>query len=362
MRTLFVIGCWMVSLLYVVSCFSWRIPPSTFEYSFVLALGFPFLLIAHIAVVIVMLFRSRKAALLLFLLTFIGWKNIRSTFATGANKPFAVQKDSTALRVMNWNVAYWASALNSSDSKKLRKRDSMVALIKKYNPDVLCLQEYAFIKNVRDINIKKTLRSLGYRYMYFPKSHTYKENQSYDGTIILSKLPFLETEFVETGGGFKEEPLLTCTVKQQGKIFKVATVHLLSYGLFSSTDLSKKQALKSAVKQNRGFIWKLKFINKLHENQVEIINRKLRGSSVPVILCGDFNETPVFYSVNRLKGNRTDAFSAKNAGLGATLKNFSPFLRIDYCFADPKLSVRQNTVVKKDLSDHYPLITDVAYP
>lgn len=362
MKKLLLFGCSLLSFAFLLSCFSWAIPPSVFPYSFLLALGFPFLLFAHLIGAVIVLFAKRKIGILLLLLTFVGWKNIRATFATGNSAPFALQKSDATLRVMNWNLAYWASALNSRSPVKRHKRDEMLRLIKEYNADVLCLQEYAFIKNVGDINIKHALFKLGYIHMYFPKSNTYKENQSYDGTIIFSKLPFVDTKFVETGSGFKEEPLLICTVKKNEKLFKIATVHLLSYGLFSSTSLSNKQALKSAVKQNRGFIWKLKFINQLHEKQVNIIQKHLAKSSIPVVVCGDFNETPVFYSLNKLKGNRTDAFSERNTGLGATLKNFSPFLRIDYCFVDNALSVLQNTVVKKDLSDHYPLITDVAYP
>ena len=74
------------------------------------------------------------------------------------------------------------------------------------------------------------------------------------------------------------------------------------------------------------------------------------------------NATPCSYNYRIIKGNAYDAFLAKGSGIGATFYKILPTLRIDYCFALPKLLKYSNArLVERKLSDHYPVVTDIKW-
>jgi endonuclease/exonuclease/phosphatase family metal-dependent hydrolase len=56
-----------------------------------------------------------------------------------------------------------------------------------------------------------------------------------------------------------------------------------------------------------------------------------------------------------------NAFVEKGSGIGNTFYSISPTLRIDNIFADKRFDVQQYLRVKKKLSDHYPIITDLLF-
>ncbi len=351
----------ITAVLYAVSCSSFLWPPSVFPYGFVLALGFPFLFVLHLIATIAVFFTARKRlGILLLVLTFVGFHNIKSTIAFNPDTEFSETKAPTHLRVLNWNVGYWHT-LNPNHSLKAIERQKMVELVAAYKPDILCLQEHAQSKKAGRINIVEALKSLGYAYVFYAKEED--RHKSYDGTVIFSKLPFVRTASVETGLGFRKEPLLWVDVLLQGKPVRVATVHFLSFALFSGKTMEGSQAalFKNAYKGKGAIVRKLATIGQLHEQQADTIRHYLDQSPFPVILCGDFNQTPTFYTLQQLKGNYTDAFLSKSWGIGKTFKSPSPFLRIDYCFVDKKLRIVQNKVHKLPVSDHLPVITDISW-
>ena len=78
-----------------------------------------------------------------------------------------------------------------------------------------------------------------------------------------------------------------------------------------------------------------------------------------MILCGDFNDLPGSYTYNTMKRGLKDAFAEKGRGLGRTYNLFSPTLRIDYIFYDPKmLDIIGFRSPKTRLSDHNPVIAN----
>ncbi|MBK7121790.1 MAG: hypothetical protein IPH68_02690 [Chitinophagaceae bacterium] len=54
-----------------------------------------------------------------------------------------------------------------------------------------------------------------------------------------------------------------------------------------------------------------------------------------------------------------NAFVEKGSGLGRTFSGISPVLRIDNIFVDEEMEVLQFNLIKKKLSDHFPIIADV---
>lgn len=79
------------------------------------------------------------------------------------------------------------------------------------------------------------------------------------------------------------------------------------------------------------------------------------------ILCGDFNDVPVSYTYRKAGGTLTDAYVEKGFGFGTTFANRLSIFRIDYTLLDERLKINSCKIIRKNLSDHYPVITTFSF-
>jgi endonuclease/exonuclease/phosphatase family metal-dependent hydrolase len=90
--------------------------------------------------------------------------------------------------------------------------------------------------------------------------------------------------------------------------------------------------------------------------QARILQERMEESPYPVVLAGDFNDSPMSYAVRRLrKGRARDTFEASGVGLGSTHIGKVPGLRIDGILADTTLAVWRQETHGVELSDHRPV-------
>ena len=85
----------------------------------------------------------------------------------------------------------------------------------------------------------------------------------------------------------------------------------------------------------------------------------------PVILLGDFNDTPVSFTLSTLKGSSStelfDAFSKGGEGLGATYVGDVSGLRIDYILYADEFELHSFNTYPVELSDHRPISAVLSY-
>ena len=90
--------------------------------------------------------------------------------------------------------------------------------------------------------------------------------------------------------------------------------------------------------------------------QVEAIKIHINKSPYPVILCGDFNDTPNSYAYHKLSNGLKDAFVEQGVGLGRSYNGNFPSLRIDYILYSPELNIHSFNTKNVKLSDHFPIL------
>lgn len=76
---------------------------------------------------------------------------------------------------------------------------------------------------------------------------------------------------------------------------------------------------------------------------------------------GDFNDTPMSYSVNTVGKNMYNAFEEKGFGWGVTHFGMLPLFQIDYILCDKAITVDNYGIIKERLSDHYPIWADLIH-
>ncbi len=95
-------------------------------------------------------------------------------------------------------------------------------------------------------------------------------------------------------------------------------------------------------------------------DQVDSLSREIRSISHPVVVCGDFNDTPMSYTFQRMSSGLKDSFRECGFGYPYTYRGFLNLLRIDYILASEEFEFL-NYRVDDDItySDHLPIISTI---
>ena len=83
----------------------------------------------------------------------------------------------------------------------------------------------------------------------------------------------------------------------------------------------------------------------------------IRAMGRSVLLCGDFNESPISYSHHQMEKRLVDCYSSTATGPGFTFEQNGMHFRIDHIFcSDDWTPYRCEVVDKMRTSDHYPML------
>jgi endonuclease/exonuclease/phosphatase family metal-dependent hydrolase len=350
-------------LFYLMACLVPFLDAGKHWFIALLGLVFPMLFFVVLCFFIYWLIKKSRWAFFCGAALLLGWQQISASYSFNTAKTFNVAKKPETLRVLNWNLSSWGE---TDRVKKVNNMYAMIDLIKKQDADVLCFQEYLYYKNMRyRDSINTVLKEAGYQYAYFAKTNyteRFYTSAVLTAVVIMSKYPFADTaQFIYNKDDFAE-PLIYADIKKNDQIIRVFTAHLQSLR-FENNEYDALHILKNpgreSINQSRSIVWKLKQGYKKRSLQAEFLNKKIKESPYPVILCGDFNDVPNSYAYFTIKGNLHDAFLKKGTGLGRTFRFISPTLRIDYILADKKFEVTQFNKIEVNYSDHYPIIADI---
>ena len=122
------------------------------------------------------------------------------------------------------------------------------------------------------------------------------------------------------------------------------------YALFDSEhDYPVAEQSSGAIRM----ITKIRDAYSVRAEQARLIADHIRNAPFDVIVCGDFNDTPLSYTYNQFNKQLTDAFRNTSIGIGNTYAGKIPAGRIDYIFHSPSLGSRDFTIQSEKLSDHY---------
>lgn len=93
--------------------------------------------------------------------------------------------------------------------------------------------------------------------------------------------------------------------------------------------------------------------------QVDIVLKYIkRDRSRYVIVCGDFNDSPISYTCNRFGKKLVSAFVESGNGPGYSYNKDLFYVRIDHVFHSENLKSFATQIDRSiKTSDHYPLIT-----
>ena len=336
----------------ILSVISPYINPKHFIWASFFGLSFWVILAYNVVILLfLMLFWSRKAWIaVLALLVAIPGLNKSYSFgskATGDN----------GIRIMSYNV-HMFRPVGIEEVDKEQFAYQVMNMVKEQSPDILCCQEFFDYSNKisRIKCIEEFAKTTGFQYVYFNR----KDN--YAGNVIFSKYPIAK---VDENSGFGKENtygvMVSVDAGEKGK-FHVANMHLLSYNI---TDNELDVLTSTPDRQNnldtisRSVLHKLGSSFQRRSDELQSVLDEMPPVDGPIIICGDFNETPLSYNYRQMqKAGFTDTFTKVGRGIKPTYAGKLPLLRIDYVWANNGVTPFDFNRLRYKGSDHYPVMLD----
>ena len=320
-RILFFVNSVILFLL-LISYLAPKIHPDFFWHISLLGILFPFLLILNTLFAVYWVISWRKYFWANIVIIVLGLPYIDNTIANQKNtldqKEFSqLQKNKKhqfdqLINLMSFNVRLFNQNENIDDDKIENK---IVEMIKEKKPNVLCLQEFNLTESTKELF----------------DAFNYKKNND-------NKLQIFTNYRVIKSGYIKSKNICIYKDIVLNDTIRVYNIHLQSNWV---------KTMKSSY-QNR-------------VSEALKIKKHINKSPYPVIVCGDFNDTPLSYTYSTLKKGLADSFQESGIGIGNSYVSI-PTLRIDYILHSQKYESYNYKKLKYKFSDHYPISCDILIP
>lgn len=334
--------------------------PRTFWPIAFLGIGYSTLLVINCLFVVYWLARRPRIALLSLLVFLVGWGPFRKHigFSKRATEQTVSYPDSSHLRVMSYNVHFFSPAEETSNTFVCKSE--MLALIDSIAPDILCLQEF-LTREKGEHNVLETFRrEHGYVHQHFFAS-SQNEYEAY-GLAILSKYPIVASGKLDEHW-YGINGTIYADVAYGDDTLRIYNVHLRSFG-FQKEDYefiaAPPKTLEQDVSSTRRIGWRLRHAFEARSEPAEALRKHRETADEPYLIVGDFNDTPLSYAVNHVASGMQNAFRIRGQGWGETYNGAFPNFQIDYILASKDLAIHNYQVIKKKLSDHYPVWADIS--
>jgi endonuclease/exonuclease/phosphatase family metal-dependent hydrolase len=261
-----------------------------------------------------------------------GMSTRRTSFAiSGSGSDTTATGAKSTLRVLTYNVHSFVGADHVYDPERTAR------VIESARPDVVALQEVDFGRGPRAEHsaVERLAARLGMRCHF---TYTRDGARGHFGNAVLTPHS-LELIAEGTLPRKRDEARAVQWLKIRSEGF---VVHLMNTHL--SVSFRERHAQTSAL---LGAEWALR-----------------ASTNLPLVVCGDFNASPLSPVYRKLRRDLKDAQCGKTRH--ATWPSRLPLLRIDHIFVSPEIVVREAGVMSDRLarlaSDHLPLVAELELP
>lgn len=337
------------------------IGPDKFWPVVLISLSYPVLLLLNFIFLIYWLLRFRKWFFLSLITILIGWGFLQSYVKLFGNDN--TPEDHSNLRVMSFNVKDF-DHMTRINKEKGSTRKKIFQMIDRENPGIICFQAF-YSESTRNFNTVDTL-SMKYGFKYYHAAQALvRPGNRFSGTATFSKYPIVFIDRYRFSNILDNVAIIT-DIAVNADTFRVFNIHFKSNMLstderliFSEIPTAEKQ--EETVNKFWEVTRKVRQSSELRASQSREIRALVESSPYPVILCCDLNDTNASYAYRQVTRNLKDSFVGSGKGFGSSHIGLLPILRIDYILHDPFFSSWGFKTIREHLSDHYPIVTNLAY-
>jgi len=349
-RTMIVLNT-IVTLLFIIASYSYLISPNQSVLFAYMGLLFPFFLIINIFFLFFWLaFRKWLRFFIALCSLLICWKPITNYVPVNLFPKKAPTVNT--IKFLSYNVMGFTYQDHTPT-----KPNPIISYIIDSDADIVCLQEYLAIENrmLTEEKIANALKMYPYHYT-IPLTNF---NGYYVGLGFFSKYPIVKSWKVRYDSAFNGSTVHELNIK--GKTVYIINNHLESFKLTMGD--RRKYAQFIANVNSETFDELLKTVQRklgsafyIRAEQADIVAdeiQKIKGNYI--IVCGDFNDTPISYAYHTVRGDLKDAFEETGNGMGITYNQNNFRFRIDHILHSSNIKAYNATIDKIPYSDHYPI-------
>ncbi|MCB0805848.1 MAG: endonuclease/exonuclease/phosphatase family protein [Bacteroidales bacterium] len=349
-------------LLLIMAYASFYLEPALFPWLPFAGLAYPYLLLANILFILTWLLYRPKYALLSLFFILIGWNHTGRLLQVGNGNAEPVAAND--ISILSFNIQNFIK-FNTSSTKYLtdfENEEKIHAFVIEQKADIVCLQEVLNDRKDHGNFIQNFGKKIDCPNSVW-RNYYQTSREKVDAIAIFTRYQILKSGYLD----YDDKTIaIYADILVGNDTVRVYNLHLASIHfkkedidfISEITETQEQEKLKSGTKN---IVLKLKQAFIKRGKQVGIISRHMEHSTLPLIICGDFNDTPTSYTYRKIGSDRQDAFVIKGHGLGTTYAGeIMPAFRIDYMFFDDLFHIKEFTIHDNiSLSDHYPLSSRV---
>ncbi|MEP7195267.1 MAG: endonuclease/exonuclease/phosphatase family protein [Saprospiraceae bacterium] len=308
----------------------------------------PVSFVINFCAIVFWLFFQWKNAWLPVAIIVIGYSQLFKLLAWNEDSDEPQCKQSSAFKIMTFNVYGLKNLKDTSDQSLQKNKSQFLAFLRKNDPDILCVQENNLFAD--DVISKSNL----FNYVHYVINH---------GAAIYSRYPILDQGLIDFGTNTNS--CLWADVLIEGRRSRIYSVHLQSNSVTKQVEqLTDDEEEKNVQKINvvKQILTKYRKMSVRRAMEVDLVEKHALQSTYPVVIAGDFNDTPFSYAYKILSKNRKDSFLECGNGFGSTLVGLLPGLRIDYLLADKKkFNFCYHRILQTSFSDHNAVVSSLFF-
>lgn len=273
--------------------------------------------------------------------------------------PRSPEGEGQTFKIISWNVLHTRD-LRQPDYPGNRALEYLIAS----DADIVCLAEVRTFSDTELPNLSEGLRDSLF------SAYPYRAGLESTDLKVLSKYPVKRIDRISFNEfNFARFDFFLVNFPHDRELV-VGMAHLYSYGLSEEerqvvTEINSMESAKSSMAEFKGSI-RDKLRNAFRQRAIDakILRENLDDISldIPLVVCGDFNDVPVSWTYNMVKGDdMKDAYAETNFGPAVTYNLHAFYFHIDQMLYRGPLRALDVRVGKINSSDHYPLIGEFQF-
>lgn len=342
-----------------MSYFSPYIDPTNNRIVPLFGLAYPVIMLGNILLFLYWLVLRKWKMTTLYLFVFIAGVSVHHRFITW-NSVSENNTDKT-LSIVSYNVRLFD--VYDWFGRGVETKENIYRYIDSVGADIYCFQEFYNENDSKEYNSIQNIKSR-FKTAYHHGRYTSGSNgKARFGVVTISRFPIINTGYVDLESVASNHCIYT-DIQKEDVIFRVYNLHIGSiqvqddeYDLFSSLPNNLET---NKTERSKRLIGRLMGAFKTRSQQVDTIIAHAASSPYPVIICGDFNDTPISNAYHKFYSIYEDAFLSAGKGIGTTYAGRIPANRIDFIFHDKRFSATKFSIQREVLSDHRAIYTELA--
>lgn len=343
----------------ILSIIAPYIPPDQFWPIAFMGLSYPIFFLINIFFLVFWLIFKKKYAIWVILVLVLGTNHFLKIVQS--NKKVNESELQNATKVISFNVKNFdIYNYKKNWQHNFTNRNKILQLLEEEQPNILCFQEYIHDKSgvFKTTDTLKKILNAKFKHIVYT---TNSKNINYFGIATYSSYPIIDTgriEFKTISGNIG----IFTDIKINEDTVRVYNVHFESIRLKSEDYIFAEKVKKDinndslALRKNSERIMaRLKRAYVIRAPQVRLVAEHMKKCPYPIILCSDFNDTPVSYAYHTISSLLKDAFVESGNGIGQTYAGVFPSFRIDYIMYSKEFYSSNFETIQDEMSDHYPI-------